>query len=166
MFKNKAVEIGREAFLNCPIKNINLEISPYKKVALVGYNGAGKTTLTNLILRLYDVTDGVITINGVDIKEWDIKEYHKNFAAVFQDFSLFGATLGENISMDDTPDAEKAEEALEKAGLTEWANKYQECCDYLKSINLYEDNGYKFGCGWLKRDIPSQDLEIIKGLLK
>lgn len=58
------------------------------------------------------------------------------------------------------------EEALEKAGLTEWANNYKECCEYLKSINLYEDNGYKFGCGWLKRDIPSQDLEIIKGLLK
>ncbi len=97
------------------LKNINLEISPYKKVALVGYNGAGKTTLTNLILRLYDVTDGVITINGVDIKEWDIKEYHKNFAAVFQDFSLFGATLGENISMDDAPDSKRAEEALEKS---------------------------------------------------
>lgn len=97
------------------LKNINLEISPYKKIALVGYNGAGKTTLTNLLLRLYDVTEGVITINGVDIKEWDISTYHRNFAAVFQDFSLFGATLGENISMDDTPDKEKAEEALKAA---------------------------------------------------
>jgi len=64
------------------------------------------------------------------------------------------------------PGTEAQEEALEKAGYTSWANKYNECCDYLKSINLYEDNGYKFGCGWLKRDIPSQDLEIIKGLLK
>lgn len=97
------------------LKNVNLEISPYKKVALVGYNGAGKTTLTNLLLRLYDVTEGVITINGVDIKEWDIKEYHKNFAAVFQDFSLFGATLGENISMDNAPDNEEAEKALKAA---------------------------------------------------
>ncbi len=97
------------------LKNINLEISPYKKIALVGYNGAGKTTLTNLLLRLYDVTEGLITINGVDIKEWDIKEYHRNFAAVFQDFSLFGATLGENVSMDDSPDKEKAEDALTAA---------------------------------------------------
>ncbi len=97
------------------LKNINFEISPYKKIALVGYNGAGKTTLTNLLLRLYDVTDGAIKINGTDIREWDIKSYHKNFAAVFQDFSLFGATLGENISMNDTPDSERAEESLKAA---------------------------------------------------
>ena len=97
------------------LKNINLEISPFKKVALVGYNGAGKTTLTNLLLRLYDVTEGAITIDGVNIKEWDISAYHRNFAAVFQDFSLFGATLGENVSMNDSPDAEKTEDALKAA---------------------------------------------------
>ncbi len=97
------------------LKNINLEISPCKKIAFVGYNGAGKTTLTNLLLRLYDVTEGAITINGVNIKEWDIKSYHKNFAAVFQDFSLFGATLGENVSMDDCPQKEKVEVAIKAA---------------------------------------------------
>ena len=97
------------------LRNINLEISPYKKIAFVGYNGAGKTTLTNLLLRLYDVTEGAITIDGVNIKEWDIKSYHQNFAAVFQDFSLFGATLGENVSMDDCPEKEKVEEAVKAA---------------------------------------------------
>ncbi len=97
------------------LRNINLEISPYKKIALVGYNGAGKTTLTNLLLRLYDVTEGKITLNGIDIKEWDIREYHRNFAAVFQDFSLFGATLGENVSMNDSHDVEKVEESLKAA---------------------------------------------------
>ncbi len=103
---------GKEKYV---LKNINLEISPYKKIAFVGYNGAGKTTLTNLLLRLYDVTEGAITIDGVNIKEWDIKSYQKNFAAVFQDFSLFGATLGENVSMDDCPDKEKVEEAVKAA---------------------------------------------------
>ncbi len=98
------------------LKNINLEISPYKKIALVGYNGAGKTTLTNLLLRLYDVNDGRITIDGKDIRDWDIKTYHENFAAVFQDFSLFGATLGENVSMNDEPDAKKVKTALETSG--------------------------------------------------
>ena len=100
------------------LKNINLEISPYKKIALVGYNGAGKTTLTNLLLRLYDVTDGRITIDGKDIRDWDIKTYHENFAAVFQDFSLFGATLGENVSMNDEPEKEKVKDALETSGFT------------------------------------------------
>ena len=94
------------------LKNINLELSPYKKIALVGYNGAGKTTLTNLLLRLYDVTEGSITINGTDIREWDIKSYHQNFAAVFQDFSLFGATLGENVSMNDEPDEKRVKKSL------------------------------------------------------
>ena len=61
---------------------------------------------------------------------------------------------------------EAQEKALEEAGYTSWANNYYECCDYLKSIGLYEDNGYKFGTGWLKREIPQEDLQIIEGLLK
>ncbi len=125
------------------LKNINLEISPYKKVALVGYNGAGKTTLTNLLLRLYDVTEGAITLNGVDIKEWDIAAYHQNFAAVFQDFSLFGATLGENVSMDDSPDTEKTEEALKAASFN------RELPNGTDSILLreFDDNGVSLSGG-------------------
>ncbi len=125
------------------LKNINLEISPYKKVALVGYNGAGKTTLTNLLLRLYDVTEGAITLNGVNIKEWDISAYHRNFAAVFQDFSLFGATLGENISMDDSHDTEKTKEALNAASFT------RELPNGTDSILLreFDDNGVSLSGG-------------------
>lgn len=125
------------------LKNINLEISPYKKVALVGYNGAGKTTLTNLLLRLYDVTDGAITVDGINIKEWDIKAYHKNFAAVFQDFSLFGATLGENVSMNDSPQKEKVEKALTAA------NFEKALPDGTDSILLreFDDNGVSLSGG-------------------
>ena len=97
------------------LKNINLEIKPYQKIALVGYNGAGKTTLTNLLLRLYDVTEGRITVDGTDIREWDIPTYHENYAAVFQDFSLFGATIGENVAMNDHPDKEKVLAALRES---------------------------------------------------
>lgn len=100
------------------LKNINFEIKPYQKIALVGYNGAGKTTLTNLLLRLYDVTEGSITVDGKDIREWDKKAYHRNFAAVFQDFALFGATLGENVSMDAAPDAKRVEAALKESNFT------------------------------------------------
>ncbi len=97
------------------LKNINLEIKPYQKIALVGYNGAGKTTLTNLLLRLYDVTEGKITVDGTDIRAWDIPSYHKNFAAVFQDFSLFGATVGENVAMNDSPDKKRVLKALKES---------------------------------------------------
>ncbi len=97
------------------LKNINLEIKPYQKIALVGYNGAGKTTLTNLLLRLYDVSEGKITVDGTDIREWDIPSYHENYAAVFQDFSLFGATIGENVAMNDHPDKERVLAALKES---------------------------------------------------
>lgn len=100
------------------LKNINLEIKPYQKIALVGYNGAGKTTLTNLILRLYDVTNGQITVDGKNIKDWTLRSYHDNFAAVFQDFSLFGATLGENVAMNSTPDKEKVLDALKESSFS------------------------------------------------
>lgn len=125
------------------LKNINLEITPHKKVALVGYNGAGKTTLTNLLLRLYDVTEGRITVDGKDIREWDIKTYHKNFAAVFQDFSLFGATLGENVSMDDSPEKAKVENALGVAGFE------KELPDGTDSILLreFDDDGVSLSGG-------------------
>ncbi len=114
------------------LKNINLEIKPYQKIALVGYNGAGKTTLTNLLLRLYDVTEGRITVDGVDIREWDIPSYHKNFAAVFQDFSLFGATVGENVAMNDHPETEKVLKALESG------NFQKELADGTDTILLRE----------------------------
>ncbi len=125
------------------LKNINFEISPYKKIALVGYNGAGKTTLTNLLLRLYDVTEGRITVNGKDIRDWDIKSYHENFAAVFQDFALFGATLGENVAMDENPDNDKVNKALDAAGFT------KELPDKTDSILLreFDDNGVSLSGG-------------------
>lgn len=98
------------------LKNIDLEIKPCQKIALVGYNGAGKTTLTHLLLRLYDVTDGAITVGGEDIRSWDADAYHANFAAVFQDYSLFGATVGENVAMAEDPDPERAARALRESG--------------------------------------------------
>ena len=60
---------------------------------------------------------------------------------------------------------EKQEAALLEAGLTGFAADYRECCDYLESINLLVDNGYKFGTGWLKREIPAEDVAEIKKLL-
>lgn len=60
----------------------------------------------------------------------------------------------------------RQEEALEKAGINSWANEYKECCDYLESIGLLIDDGYKFGTSWLKRDIPEQDLIEIQKFIE
>lgn len=59
----------------------------------------------------------------------------------------------------------RQEEALDAAGLTNYANNYRKCCEYLESINLLVDDGYKFGTGWLKRDIPVEDVAEIEKLL-
>ncbi len=79
------------------LRNVSLTVRPGERVALVGYNGAGKTTLIKLLLRLYDPTEGVILLDGHDLREYDIPSLRAYFGCVFQDFALFAATLGENV---------------------------------------------------------------------
>jgi ATP-binding cassette subfamily B protein len=92
------------------LKNINLVIRPGERVALVGYNGAGKTTLIKLIMRLYDPNEGEILYNGVNIKDYDVKDYRKLIGTIFQDYRIFAATVGENVVLDED------EETLERKG--------------------------------------------------
>ena len=98
------------------LKDINLTIKPYEKIALVGYNGAGKTTLTNLLLRLYDPTEGGISIDGEDIRNCTVDSHRDRFAAVFQDFQLFACNVGENVALDKHYDIEKVKESLGHSG--------------------------------------------------
>lgn len=98
------------------LEDINLTIKPYEKIALVGYNGAGKTTLTNLLLRLYDATDGEILIDGEDIRNATAESHRDRFAAVFQDFQIFSCSLGENVALDINPDEERVWDALKHSG--------------------------------------------------
>ena len=98
------------------LEDINLTIKPHEKIALVGYNGAGKTTLTNLILRLYDPTEGRIIIDGEDIRDCTVDSHRDRFAAVFQDFQLFSCNVGENVALDKDYDKERVKDALGHSG--------------------------------------------------
>ncbi len=100
------------------LDGVSFQIKPYEKVALVGFNGAGKTTLTNLLLRLYDVKDGSIKIGGRDIREETLESHRNRFAAVFQDFQIFSATVGENVALSKVYDEKRVLEALKLAGFT------------------------------------------------
>ena len=100
------------------LEDINLTIKPYEKIALVGYNGAGKTTLTNLLLRLYDATEGAILIDGEDIRNSTAESHRDRFAAVFQDFQIFSCSLGENVALDINPDEKRVTEALKNSGFS------------------------------------------------
>ncbi len=79
------------------LKNISLYAKPGQKIAFVGSTGAGKTTVTNLINRFYDIDEGRITIDGVDIKDIKRDVLRKNIAMVLQDTHLFTGTVMENI---------------------------------------------------------------------
>lgn len=103
------------------LKNISMKINPNSKIAIVGYNGAGKTTLIKLIMRLYDVSEGEILLDGVNIKEYDVQEYRRKIGTVFQDFKIFAATVKENVLLDfaDAKADDAVEYALENSGFSE-----------------------------------------------
>lgn len=80
------------------LDGVNITVEPGEHLSVVGLNGAGKTTFIKLLCRLYDPTEGEILMDGRNIKEYDYKEYMAQFAPVFQDFRLFGFSIGENIT--------------------------------------------------------------------
>lgn len=86
-------------------------------MAIVGRNGSGKTTFIKLLCRLYDVTEGCIKLNGIDIRKYDYQEYCALFAVVFQDFCIFAFPLGENIASGNAVEEDRATDALIRAGL-------------------------------------------------
>lgn len=125
------------------LQDINLTIKPYEKIALVGYNGAGKTTLTNLLLRLYDATEGEILIDGENIKNATADSHRDRFAAVFQDFQIFSCSLGENVALDVNPDEERVWDALKNSGF----NKELKNGINTELLREFDDEGVMFSGG-------------------
>ena len=125
------------------LQDINLTIKPYEKIALVGYNGAGKTTLTNLLLRLYDATEGEILIDGENIKNATADSHRDRFAAVFQDFQIFSCSLGENVALDVNPNEERVWDSLRHSGFN------KELKNGIKSelLREFDDEGVMFSGG-------------------
>lgn len=102
------------------LKDIDVIIKSGESIALVGHNGAGKTTLIKLLLRLYEPTTGQITLNGININNFDINEYRKLFATIFQDYSLFAVPISVNVLGDVINDKEQEKRvirAMKKTGI-------------------------------------------------
>jgi len=102
------------------LHNINIEIEPYESVALVGPSGAGKSTLVNLIPRFYDVSDGSILVDGIDVRNVSLNELRRQIGIVPQEMILYGMTVKENIlygrlnaTMDEVIESAKAANAHE-----------------------------------------------------
>ena len=99
------------------LHGVNLVIEPGEMIGLVGTSGSGKSTLANLICRFYDPSSGVIRIDGVDLRELSIADFHRNLGCVLQEPFLFFGTIAENIAYG-RPDAsrERIVEAARAAG--------------------------------------------------
>ena len=101
------------------LKNLSLKFRIGQRLAVVGENGSGKTTMIKLLCRFYEPSEGYITLNGIDIREYAYDEYLSIFAVVFQDFQLLGVTVGENVSSQRDYDVARVSEALQMAGFSE-----------------------------------------------
>ena len=122
-FKN----VNFEYIPNVPVlKNINIKINASETIAFVGNSGGGKTTFVNLIPRFYDIKEGEILIDGIDIRDLTLESLRHNVAVVFQDNFLFAGTIKENVLLGN-PNAtdEQVREALDMAYLTEFVDSLE-----------------------------------------
>lgn len=128
------------------LRNVSLKLHVGEHLAIVGMNGSGKTTLIKLLCRLYDPTEGVILLNGVDIRKYDYQEYASLFSAVFQDFKLLAFRLGENVAAAAEYDRNKVTECLKKVGLQDRLAAMEKGTDtYL--YNGYDEEGVEISGG-------------------
>lgn len=137
---------GQEGYA---LQNINLTFRRGVRHALVGINGSGKSTLIKLILRFYDPTEGAILLNGVDIREYDIKQYRRQIGAAFQDFALFAATVLENVLLRETEDIADREAAVT-------ALKNSDVYDKIQTLKYREDT-------LLTREFDNEGVELSGG---
>ncbi|HJX90325.1 MAG TPA: ABC transporter ATP-binding protein [Pyrinomonadaceae bacterium] len=91
---------------NWVLKDVSFTVEPGQSIALVGHTGSGKTTITNLLMRFYDIQRGRILLDGIDLRDWDLKALRENFAVVLQEVFLFSGTVAGNIRLgrDDIPE--------------------------------------------------------------
>jgi ATP-binding cassette subfamily B protein len=107
------------------LKDVSFTIEPGESIALVGHTGSGKTTTTNLLMRFYDVQKGRILLDGVDVREWDLRSLRENFAVVLQDVFLFSGSIENNIRL--------GNEAITDDKIT-WAAKEIHAAEFIEKL--------------------------------
>ena len=133
------------------IHDLDLTVRPGEKLAIVGLNGAGKTTLVKLLCGLFDPTQGRVLLNGVDVRDFNRREYYGLFSAVFQEFSILDVTVAENIAQtNENIDTQKLWDCIEKAGLTQTIQKLPNGLDTHVGREVYLD-GVLFSGGQTQR---------------
>ena len=156
-FKNVSFKYPKTDFW--ALKNVSFKFKIGERLAIVGMNGSGKTTLIKLLSRLYEPTEGVITLNGIDIKKYDYDEYQSIFSVVFQDFHIFAFSISDNVSCSLNGDKEKVVECLEQAGFGGKLKELPKGIDTIISKN-YDNDGIEVSMG------EKQKIAIARALYK
>ncbi len=128
------------------LRHVSMKFKVGGRLAVVGENGSGKTTFIKLLCRLYDPTEGVILLNGIDIRKYRYDDYLALFSVVFQDFKLLSQPLGKNVAASEDYDRARAEDCLRRAGFGERLDQLPQGLDT-----------------WLYRDFDEGGVEVSGG---
>lgn len=140
------------------LNRVSCKLTLKNKMAVVGRNGAGKTTFIKLLCRLYEPTEGYITLNGIDIRKYNYLEYLSLFGVVFQDFNLFAFPLDQNVASSVTLEEEMVWKCLELAGIKD---RVEEMPENLKTpLYKYDEGGVEISGG------EAQKIAIARALYK
>ena len=149
------------------LKNVNLHLRPGQSLALVGENGSGKTTLIKLLTRLYTPTEGVITLDGLDIGQWRIDKLRQRIGVIFQDFVRYQMLVGENVGAGDVNnfnDRERWRQAAEQGRVSDFITELND--GYETQLGRWFRGGQELSGGqWqkvaLSRAFMRQDADIL-----
>ncbi len=138
------------------LKDINFKLDAGETCVLVGLNGAGKTTLIKLLTRLYDPTEGVILLDGCDIREYDTDELYEMFGIIFQDFGKYAVSVRENIRFGDIAREQNEDDIVEAAKQSSSDQFIDKLPDGYNTplMRYFEENGIELSIGqWQKLSI-------------
>ncbi len=144
------------------LNHLNLRIQGHEKIAMVGLNGAGKSTIVKLLLRFYDVDEGQILINGLDIKEYTLSSLRQVFSTVFQDYITYSLSVRDNVAMSDYENREDDARIREALTLAELDRGILERIDSL-DVDIsrdFSDDGLELSGG------QKQKLAIARGAFR
>lgn len=138
------------------LHDINLRLESGKNTVLVGLNGAGKTTLIKLLTRLYDPTEGVILLDGYDLREYDVRALYDLFGIIFQDFGKYAFSVSDNIAFGDIrrePNEEDIRAAAEESSAADFISRLPDGYN-TPLMRFFEENGIELSIGqWQKLSI-------------
>lgn len=140
------------------LKHISIKLSKGEKLSIVGENGAGKSTFVKLLMRLYEPTEGRIFLNGIDIREYDMDEYMRKIAVVFQDYKILAFSIKENISFENYEE-KRFKQVIKLMGLEEAVKDLPKGADTCLSKE-FDKEGIEFSGG------EKQKVAIARALYK